>query len=312
MLDRARQHGTAEDEGWRVRKDGSRFWANVVITALWDDAGELKGFAKVTRDITERRQAEDALREAREQAVAANLAKTEFLSRTSHELRTPMSSILGFAQVLELDLDKFEDTQKVAISQILKAGRHLLSLITDLLDISSIEAGGADLKLQVFDLRDVLSEAHDLSAPLIKSAGLEFQYTPPETPIPVSGDRRRIVQVALNILTNAAKYNRNGEWVRLTVSVDQDIARVEIMDDGPGISDADIPRLFTPFDRLGKQRVKGVQGTGLGLALSKRLVETMKGEIGYRRRETPEHGSIFWFTLKLAEYLHFEEDSEGE
>jgi signal transduction histidine kinase len=103
MLERARTAGTAEDEGWRLRKDGTRFWANVVITALHDDQGELRGFAKVTRDMTERRRSEEALRIAREEAIAASLAKSEFLSRTSHELRTPMAAILGFGQLLELD-----------------------------------------------------------------------------------------------------------------------------------------------------------------------------------------------------------------
>jgi PAS domain S-box-containing protein len=145
MLRRARQAGTAEDEGWRVRKDGSRFWANVVITALRDEHGELRGFAKVTRDMSERRRSEDALRVAREEAIAANHAKSAFLSRTSHELRTPMSAILGFGQLLELDAEELPERNRAAVQQIMKAGRHLLSLINDLLDISSIEAGGMDL-----------------------------------------------------------------------------------------------------------------------------------------------------------------------
>jgi PAS domain S-box-containing protein len=164
MLERARREGSAEDEGWRVRKDGSRFWANVVITALRDTTGTLRGFAKVTRDMTERHAVEDALRRAREEAIAASLAKSEFLSRTSHELRTPMNAILGFGQLLEIDADEFPERHKAAIVQITKAGRHLLSLINDLLDISSIEAGSTELQIEPVVIAELLAEVHELAA----------------------------------------------------------------------------------------------------------------------------------------------------
>jgi len=300
MLARAARDGAAEDEGWRVRKDGARFWANVVITALFNEAGELRGFAKVTRDITERKRSEEALWGAREEAVAASRAKSEFLSRTSHELRTPMSAILGFAQVLELDADDLAPAHRTALEQILKAGRHLLSLIDELLDISSIEAGGADIAHEDVDLVDLVHEATGLTGPIFPAAGLTFETDLPAAPLMVRGDRRRIVQVLLNILSNAAKYNRSGRLVRLTCRPDGDLARIEVMDDGPGVPQADVPRLFTPFDRLDLQRVKGVEGTGLGLALSKRLVESMGGAIGFRNRSAPESGAIFWFTLPLS------------
>ena len=174
MLDRAREFGTSEDESWRVRKDGSLFWANVIVTALRNDEGELRGFAKVTRDMTERRQSEEALRIAREEAIAANLAKSAFLSRTSHELRTPMSAIIGFAQILELDQEKLSEHHNKAVSQISKAARHLHSLINDLLDISSIEAGGEEVKTETVILNDILNEAYGLSAPIVKTSGLQF------------------------------------------------------------------------------------------------------------------------------------------
>lgn len=300
MLARAARDGAAEDEGWRVRKDGARFWANVVITALFNEAGELRGFAKVTRDITERKRSEEALWGAREEAVAASRAKSEFLSRTSHELRTPMSAILGFAQVLELDADDLAPAHRTALEQILKAGRHLLSLIDELLDISSIEAGGADIAHEDVDLVDLVHEAAGLTGPIFPAAELAFETDLPAVALMVRGDRRRIVQVLLNILSNAAKYNRSGRLVRLTCRPDGDLARIEVMDDGPGVPPADVPRLFTPFDRLDLQRVKGVEGTGLGLALSKRLVESMGGAIGFRNRSAPESGAIFWFTLPLS------------
>ncbi len=300
MLARARRDGSAEDEGWRIRKDGSRFWANVIITALRNDEGELRGFAKVTRDITERKQSEEALRVAREEAIAANLAKSSFLSRTSHELRTPMSAIIGFAQMLELDHDQLPERHQKAVGQILKAARHLLSLINDLLDISSIEAGGEEMNIETAELNDILTEAHGLSAPIVKAAGLRFDLQLPETPLALACDRRRAIQIILNLVTNAAKYNRQGAFVRLAARADGARAIIEVSDDGPGIAPGDAPRLFTPFDRLGGERQKGVEGSGLGLALSKRLVKSMDGEIGFEPNRAAGRGSVFWFSLPRA------------
>ena len=295
MLERARTAGTAEDEGWRMRKDGTRFWANVVITALRDENGALRGFAKVTRDMTDRRRSEDALRVAREEAIAANLAKSEFLSRTSHELRTPMSAILGFGQLLELDEEEFSERHRSAIQQIMRAGRHLLSLINELLDISSIEAGRSELQIERLDLGAVLAEAHALADPIVTGAGLTFAFDPPDKGLAAMGDQRRVVQVLLNLLANAAKYNREGSFVRLACRSSNAGVRVEVEDDGPGIRKADVPRLFTAFDRLGQQDRSRVEGTGLGLALSKSLIESMGGAIGFEPR--PGGGARFWFTL---------------
>jgi PAS domain S-box-containing protein len=299
MLSRARRDGRAEDEGWRLRKDGTRFWANVVITALFDETGALKGYAKVTRDMTDRKRSEEALLSAQREAIAASRAKSEFLSRTSHELRTPMAAILGFAQVLELDQDRFDSRQKVAIGQILKAGRHLLSLITDLLDISSIEAGGEDVEVQSVNLGDVFEEARALAGAVIGASGGHLDMELPASRVDVLADKRRVVQVLLNLLTNAAKYGDSGGRIILSAKVSGDQALVEVSDSGPGVSEGDIPRLFTPFDRLGSQSSKTIEGTGLGLALSKRLVQSMSGEIGFRNRAAPEKGSVFWFTLPL-------------
>lgn len=297
MLDRARSAGTAEDEGWRVRKDGSRFWANVVITALYDDAGELKGFAKVTRDMSERRRSEEALRGAREEAVAANFAKSEFLSRTSHELRTPMSAILGFGQLLELDEQQLSVRHREAVQQIMKAGKHLLALINDLLDISAIEAGRADISAENLDMGQLLQEVYDLASPIVTAAGLQFICEQPEQALLATGDRRRATQVILNLVANAAKYNRTGSVVSLSCQLTDGLVRVSVEDDGEGIDTADVHRLFTPFDRLGQQTLTKVEGTGLGLALSKRLVESMNGQIGFK---PGPKGACFWFTLPVG------------
>lgn len=294
MLERARQSGSAEDEGWRVRKDGTRFWANVVITALRDEQGELQGFAKVTRDMSERRRSEDALRTAREEAEAASLAKSQFLSRTSHELRTPLNAILGFGQLLEIDEENFQGNHREAIGQITKAGRHLLSLINDLLDISSIEAGGSDLKLNRIEMNELLDEVHALAFPIVASAGLSYELEQAEQPAFVRADSRRVTQVILNLVGNAAKYNRGGTFVRLACISGDDFVKITVEDDGPGIPAEVAERLFTPFDRLGQQDRAKIEGTGLGLALSKSLLESMGGEIGY---EPLPRGSRFWFKL---------------
>ena len=297
MLDRAQAAGTAEDEGWRMRKDGTRFWANVVITALYDDTGDLRGFAKVTRDMTERRRSEEALRAAREEAEAANLAKSAFLSRTSHELRTPLSASLGFGQLLELDSDELSSRHRESVSQIMKAGNHLLALINDLLDISSIEAGGTELLLEPIDMNALLLEVHALASPIVSAAGLKFILKLPSNGAQASADRRRVTQVILNLVANAAKYNRTGTLVELTCERTDGVVRVSVIDDGEGIKVADVSRLFTPFDRLGEQTRAKVEGTGLGLALSKRLIESMNGKIGFEQRE---QGACFWFTLDTA------------
>ena len=297
MLERARDEGTAEDEGWRVRKDGTRFWANVVITALRDSEGNLRGFAKVTRDMTERRATEEALRIAREEAIAANLAKTEFLSRTSHELRTPMNAILGFGQLLEIDAGEFDPHHRTAIEQIAKAGRHLLSLINDLLDISSIEAGSTELQIRSTGIADLLDEVYQLAAPIVAEADLEFRLDRPAAGLTAWADRRRVVQVMLNLVANAAKYARTGSFVRLACAAEDGEVRIMVEDDGPGINPADVPRLFTAFDRLGQQDRARIEGTGLGLALSKSLVESMGGAIGY---QPLTRGARFWFSLPVA------------
>ncbi|MDJ0643036.1 MAG: PAS domain S-box protein [Erythrobacter sp.] len=294
MLERAREEGAAEDEGWRVRKDGSRFWANVVITALRDEGGELQGFAKVTRDMSERRRSEEALRLAREEAVAANRAKSDFLSRTSHELRTPLNAILGFGQLLEIAEEEFEHPHREAIGQIAKAGRHLLSLINDLLDISSIEAGATELEIEPIDVAPFLEDMHALAAPIVSSAGLKFDLDQSQEPLTIYADRRRATQVILNLIGNAAKYNRTGKRVRLSADAEGDLVRFVVEDDGPGIAEADVPRLFTAFDRLGQQDRARVEGTGLGLALSKSLAESMGGDLRY---EPANPGARFCFTL---------------
>ncbi|PAX09202.1 ATP-binding protein [Sphingomonas lenta] len=294
----AAANGRAEDEGWRVRKDGTRFWANVVITALRDDAGRLRGFSKVTRDITERRRAEEALDAARLEAEAANRAKSVFLSRMSHELRTPLNAVLGFAQLLELDAVGRPKGEREAVAQILRGGRHLLSLIDEVLDIARIEAGGLQLSLEPVALRALIDEAVALTAPQADAKGVAVEVTG-DPDLAATADRRRVLQVLLNLLSNAVKYNHPGGRVRVTAEPRGPGVSVTVADTGVGVEPDGEARLFQPFQRIGAA-AQASEGTGLGLALSRGLVEAMGGEIGYLGPADGSQGARFWFRLPRA------------
>lgn len=297
LVDAVRE-GRVEDEGWRVRKDGTQFWANVVITALYDDTGALRGFSKVTRDITERRRAEEALEIARQEAETASAAKSLFLSRMSHELRTPLNAILGFAQLLEIDRDGTGATDKASVDQILRAGRHLLALIDEVLDIARIEAGKLALAIAPTLLPTVIEEAVGLSRPQAEQRGVAITWDASGLP-PVAADPRRLLQVLLNLLSNAIKFNREGGSVTLSAGRRGDRVRIEVIDNGVGIEADQASQLFQPFTRLGEGAMRS-EGTGLGLSLSRALVEAMEGAIGYAPRTDGREGACFWVELPVS------------
>lgn len=290
-LREATAHGHYMEEGWRCRKDGSRFWASVVITAQYDASGALRGFSKITRDITDRRAAEIALGTAREEAESASRAKSEFLSRMSHELRTPLNAILGFAQLLDMDSSA---GQRPQVGHILRAGQHLLGLINEVLDIARIEAGRLPLNVEPMPLAAVLHEALTLVSPMAADAGIHLASLPPlPSDSGVIADRQRLIQVLLNLLSNAIKYNRADGRVSIEVTIEQSRLRISVLDTGAGIAAHRLELLFKPFERLDAD--PRVEGTGLGLALSKSLLEMMDGSLGVH--STPGSGSRF--TLEL-------------
>ena len=259
------------------------------IVAIRNERRTADAHARLEVEIVERRRAEEA-------AAAASRAKSEFLSRMSHELRTPLNGILGFAQLLELDAHSPE--QREGVEHILKGGRHLLGLINEVLDIARIEAGKLTISLEPVPAGDVISSALDLVRPQAASRGIRLPAG-----IACDGhvmaDRQRLQQVLLNLLSNAVKYNREGGTV--SVSCDRGPAgrfRLTVADTGPGIAPERMHRLFTPFDRLDAPET-GVEGTGLGLALSKGLVELMGGAL--RAESTLGHGSRFSVELPMAE-----------
>lgn len=177
----------------------------MIITALRDESGELQGFGKVTRDMSERRRFEQDLERARETAAAANRAKDEFLSSMSHELRTPLNAVLGFSQILEMD--PLTDTQRTSVQHIIKAGRHLLDLINEILDISRIASGNLSLTSESATVGEIVEDCMAMVGPLATARGLSLR-TEPGPDVYASADRQRLKQVLLNLLSNAIKYNR--------------------------------------------------------------------------------------------------------
>ncbi len=249
------------------------------------------------RDVTESKRSERALQLARDDAEQANRAKSEFLSRMSHELRTPLNAILGFAQLLERQ--KPTEVQRGRIVHIVTAGRHLLDLINEVLDLSSIEAGRLQLSLEPVRVSDAFGEAVDLILPIAAQRHTEIISRPclDETRH-ILADRQRLKQVLLNLLTNAIKYSPEHSRVTLSCEeADADRMQICVSDNGQGIPGEKLQRLFLPFDRLDAEQ-SDVQGTGLGLSLSKRLMEAMGGGIGV----TTEFGSgsTFWIDLPNA------------
>ena len=292
----ATERGYYREEGWRIRKDGKTFWANVLITAIRAPDGEVTGFAKVTRDDTERRSAELAARTAMLEAERANAAKDQFLSRMSHELRTPLNAILGFGQLLAADDPAGERSEDVA--HILAAATHLLGLIDEVLDISRMESGAMRLSMEAVDIKSVAEEAVGMLRPLADHRHIAIVNRLDDASLIVRADRQRLKQVIVNLLANAIKFNADGGELHLDGERRHDgLMRVSITDTGPGISEADMSRLFLPFERLSRDRDQ-VEGTGLGLALCKHLMTAMAGEIGGVSRLGV--GSTFWIELPVT------------
>jgi PAS domain S-box-containing protein len=250
------------------------------------------------KDVTDLKLAEQAADSARAEAEQANLAKSEFLSRMSHELRTPLNAVIGFGQLLELD--DLDPRQREGVEQIVKAGRHLLQLINEVLDISRIESGTMSLSLEPVHLGSVLADALSLIRPLADEAEVRLNADPARfSDLHVLADHQRLKQVLINLLSNAIKYNRRGGETSVRCdALPEGRVEVAIVDTGPGMTAEMLERLFDPFDRLGAERTD-VEGTGLGLALSMRLMEAMGGTI--KAESQPEAGTTMRLELERAE-----------
>ena len=281
-----------------IRKDGSRFPAIVSITALRDDAGRIIGYLLIGTDNSVRKLVEAKLNEAMAAAEKANRAKSDFLSSMSHELRTPLNAILGFAQLMESGAPAPTPSQKRNLEQILKAGWYLLELINEVLDLALIESGKVTLSREPVSLAEAMLECRAMIEPQALQRGIGMTFPRFELPQFISADRTRFKQVLINLLFNAVKYNRpHGS---LTVECAPGVAgsmRISVRDTGAGLAPEQLAQLFQPFNRLGKES-GAEEGTGIGLMVTKRLVELMGGSIG--AESTVGVGSVFWVELRLA------------
>jgi PAS domain S-box-containing protein len=278
----ATAEGRVEDQGWRLRKDGTRFWANVVITALRDAEGQLVGFAKVTRDLTERRAAEqqalaDATRVAA--AEAANRAKSEFLASMSHELRTPLNAIGGYAELLAMELrGPLTETQRSDLDRIQASQRHLLRIINDLLNYSRIEAGQVTYELAPMSLAASAAAVLEMAQPLALLKAIALTADLPGE-LSVHADRTKVEQIVLNLLSNAIKFTPSSGQVVVHGEARGDRVALCVTDTGPGIPADQRQAIFEPFVQLGRTLTTGHEGPGLGLAISRDLARAMGGEL---------------------------------
>ena len=275
------------------RKDGSEFPIEVSLSPLETEKGTL--VCSAIRDITERKFVETELNTAKFAAEKANLAKSDFLSSMSHELRSPLNAILGFAQLMESDSPPPTASQKGSIEQILQGGWYLLELINEILDLAVIESGRLSLSLEPVSLVEVMLECQAMIEPQAKKRGIQMTFHPFDIPYFVKADRTRVKQVLINLLSNSIKYNQAGGTVVVACRASTpECIRISVTDTGVGLSAEKLTQLFQPFNRLG-QEASAEEGTGIGLVVTKRLVELMGGVIGVQ--SAIGAGSVFWIEL---------------
>ncbi|KIW61031.1 hypothetical protein PV05_01197 [Exophiala xenobiotica] len=295
-LEIALRDGKVEDEGWRVKKDGSRFWANVIITPIYRD-GELRGFSKITRDLTERKAAEARLIAAYEEA---SKLKSDFLANMSHEIRTPMHGMLSALGLLN---ETGLTTEQKELTEIIdESGAVLLQVINDILDYSKLSSGSFSISTDIMNVADIVAAVRRCFN-IGSKADFKFEVElDRRLPTFAHCDPLRYRQVVQNLVSNAIKFTERG-YVRVKVVVaDEDESsyniRTEVIDTGIGVADGTENVLFTPFAQLDNSSTKRYKGTGLGLSICKSLAELMGGTIGFA--QNPEQrGSIFHFTVKM-------------
>jgi PAS domain S-box-containing protein len=303
LLARAAREGRVEAEGWRVRKDGTRFWADVVITALRGPDGGLRGFAKVTRDLTDRKRADDALHEAlrRERDAAnqlrhADRARQDLVAIVAHDLRSPVSVLHGTADMLLRDWPTLDEESRLQmLRMMLASSSRLRALVEDALEV--VRLGGGSIRYEVAPM--------DVTSTVLRAAGdvdprhERIVVHAPDAPVNVCGDEMRVWQATVNLLSNALKFSPPEATVDIDITAGADTATVAIADHGVGIAPEDQPKLFQRFSRLGNSEGRRPEGSGLGLYITRSLILAQGGEL--RVQSQPGEGSVFSFTLPLAD-----------
>ena len=294
-------------------RDGRETVVSYNATTFYDRDRRLQGVFAAARDITERKRLDQVLQDknaelesAKFVAEKANLAKSDFLSSMSHELRSPLNAILGFAQLMDSDSPPATPSQKASIHQILHAGWYLLELINEILDLAVIESGKLSLSEEPVSLAEVMLECQAMIEPQGQKRGIKLTFPQFDIPYFVRADRIRLKQVLINLLSNAIKYNQPGGTVVLNCTLsDPERTRISVRDTGTGLPPEKLTQLFQPFNRLGREN-SAEEGTGIGLVMSKLLVELMGGVIGVE--STVGRGSVFWFDLSSAVAPHLTGD----
>jgi len=261
-----------------------------------DEDGEPVRVVGITSDITDAKRSSEKLEKARDDADRANAAKSEFLARMSHELRTPLNAVLGFTQILSMD--ELNEAQAENVGFIASAGSHLLGLINDVLDVAAVESGRLSFSLEPVSVADVLCAALDIVRPEAARQDIALPPVPEEAAVFVRADRQRLLQIALNLLSNGVKYNVPGGRIDLTCQESGGTVSIAISDTGKGIDEAGLAKLFTPFERLGAEQTD-VEGTGVGLALSRVLAQEMGGALAVS--SVAGEGSTFTIELPAAQ-----------
>ncbi len=336
-LEAARAEGKYEEEGWRIRKNGERFWCGVLITPIYNDVRMLVGYAKVTRDLTERRAAqeralEDArrialqesgrhtaevraqeleslagqltrqtteLEERRAEAETANEAKSSFLAAMSHELRTPLNAIGGYAELIEMGLSGPVTAQQLShLERIKRSQQHLLGIINDILNFSRIEAGQLSYDIEPIAVREVIDAVAQMIVPQAKAKGVVFERCALVDVPTLLADRAKFEQVLLNLLSNALKFTDRGGRVWFSWAAEQSVVTVTVHDTGIGIPSDQVDAIFEPFIQVGRSLTNMREGTGLGLAISRDLTRAMGGDISVK--SVVGQGSAFTISLPLA------------
>ncbi|MFE1744078.1 response regulator [Coleofasciculus sp. H7-2] len=301
-LETAVTEGRAEDERWHVRKDGTRFWASGMVTPLRDETGQLRGFAKIMRDFTERKRAEDernqllaSEQEARAAAESANRMKDEFLATLSHELRSPLNAMLGWIQLL--NTRKFDEaTTARAMETIERSARAQAQLVEDLLDVSRVIQGKLRLNVRPVELASVIAAALDTARPAADAKAIQLQSVLDPAAGPVAGDSDRLQQVIWNLLSNAIKFTPKEGRVQVRLERVNSHIEITVIDTGVGISSEFVPYVFDRFRQADSSITRSYSGLGLGLAIVRHLVELHGGTV---RAESQGEGQGATFILKL-------------
>ena len=312
-----REGKVTNDELTAISRDGKQTVVSYNATTFYDRDRKLRGVFAAARDVTEHKLFELALQEsnaeligARQAAEKANRAKSEFLSAMSHELRTPLNAVLGFAQLMSSEVPPPPPHQQRSIDQILKGGWYLLRLINEILDLAMIESGKVTMSQESMSVSDVLADCMDMIEPQAEKRGISLDFPKLDKVLYVHADRTRVKQVMINLLSNAIKYNSAGGSVSVQCGKSgADRVRISVRDTGVGLAPEQVAHLFQPFNRLG-QEGKQEEGTGIGLVVTKRLVELMGGVIGVE--SSVGVGSVFWVDFAAAEPPELMHDNLGD